>query len=75
MYDCVVSYDAAAEVVSCNNLADAVEIAVYNLGAVRVGKASAMAGSASISLAGQPRGSYLLVIKGDGVRTHKFVKW
>ena len=75
MNDCVVSYDAAAEVVSCNNLADAVEIAVYNLGGVRVGKASAMAGNAFISLAGQPRGSYLLVIKGDGVRTHKFVKW
>ena len=75
MNDCVVSYDAAAEVVSCNNLADAVEIAVYNLGGVRVGKASAIVGKATVSLAGQPRGSYLLVIKGDGVRTHKFVKW
>ena len=72
---CEVNYYAAAEMVSCNNLADGAEVAVYNFGGVQVGKASANAGKAAVSLAGQPRGSYLLVIKGDGVRTHKFIKW
>ena len=72
---CEVNYDAATETVSCNNLVDGANVAVYNFGGVQVGKDSAVAGKASVSLAGQPRGSYLLVIKGDGVRTHKFIKW
>ena len=39
-------------------------------------KAVAAGGEATVSLAAQPKGSYLAIIKSAGtVRTHKFLKW
>jgi hypothetical protein len=41
-----------------------------------VGKAVANGSEVAISLAGQPQGAYILVIKENGVvRTHRFLKW
>ena len=73
---CKVEYNADSKVVVCSGAAEGAEVTVINLGGVQVGKSVASDGSASVSLAGQPKGSYLLVIKSNGdVRTHKFIKW
>ena len=72
---CSVVYDAASQQVVCSGLPAATTVAVVNFGGVQIAETVAKDATASISLAGQPRGSYLLVIKGDGVRTHKFIKW
>ena len=73
---CKVEYDKASQSVICIGVADAEDVAVYNLGGMSVGKPVASGASVAVSLAGQPQGSYVLVIKiGDKVRTHKFVKW
>ena len=73
---CSVEYDKALQVVTCAGVADGTGVAVYNLGGTLVGKAVVSGSKANVSLAGQPQGSYILVIKSnDAVRTHKFVKW
>ena len=73
---CKVEYDKSTQTVTCTGVADAGNVAVYNLGGMQVGKATVCGENATVSLAGQPQGSYLLVIKQEGVvRTHKFVKW
>ncbi len=73
---CTVVYDAASQVVSCGNVDAGISVEVVNMGGVSVGKAVAVDGSASVSLAGSPKGSYLLIIKGNGEqRAHKFLKW
>ena len=73
---CSVEYDKALQVVACAGVVDGTCVAVYNLGGTLVGKAVVSGGKAVVSLAGQPQGSYILVIKNEGsVRTHKFVKW
>ena len=73
---CKVEYNADSKAVVCSGAAEGAEVTVINLGGVQVGKSVASDGSASVSLAGQPKGSYLLVIKSNGdVRTYKFIKW
>ncbi len=73
---CKVEYDKASQTIACEGVADGVSVAVYNLGGTSVGKAIVSGGCAKVSLANQPQGSYILVIRnGDAVRTHKFVKW
>lgn len=73
---CKVEYDKASQTVACEGVADGASVAVYNLGGTSVGKAVVSGDKAIVSLASQPQGSYLLVIRnGDAVRTHKFVKW
>ena len=73
---CEVEYDKAAQTVVCSGVAADATVAVYNLGGVSVGKAVANGNEGVISLAGQPRGAYILVIKENGaVRTHRFLKW
>ncbi len=71
-----VEYDKASQSVICFDVDGDTDVAVYNLGGMSVGKPVASGANVSVSLVGQPRGSYLLVIKqGDAVRTHKFIKW
>ncbi|MBO5921265.1 MAG: DUF4981 domain-containing protein [Bacteroidaceae bacterium] len=73
---CNVEYDKASQTVVCTAVAEDTSVAVYNLGGTSVGKAVVSGDKAIVSLASQPQGSYLLVIRhGDDVRTHKFVKW
>ena len=73
---CNVEYDKASQAVVCTAVAEDTSVAVYNLGGTSVGKVVSSGDKAVVSLAGQPQGSYLLVIRhGDDVRTHKFVKW
>jgi beta-galactosidase len=73
---CNVGYCADSQTVVCTGMADGAEATVINLGGVTIGKSVASDGTATVSLAGQPKGSYLLVVKGNsGVRTHKFIKW
>lgn len=73
---CKVEYDKATQAVICTGISDVNGVAVYDLGGMKVGRAAVCGDNVAVSLAGQPQGSYLLVIKhGDDVRTHKFVKW
>ena len=71
-----VEYDKASQSVICFDVDADADVAVYNFGGMSVGKPVASGANVSVSLVGQPRGSYLLVIKqGDAIRTHKFIKW
>ena len=73
---CKVEYDKASQTVVCSGVAAEADVAVYNLGGMSVGKPVVSGANVVISLAGQPQGSYILVIKcGDAVRTHKLIKW
>ena len=73
---CRVEYDKASQSVKCTAVAEGTSVAVYSLGGTSVGKSVASGDKATVSLANQPQGSYILVIRhGDDVRTHKFMKW
>lgn len=73
---CGVSYDEATQSVRCDNLNDGAVVEVINLGGVSLGKRTASNGEAVISLAGSPKGAYLLIINdGKEVRNHRFLKW
>jgi beta-galactosidase len=73
---CEVKYDKAKETVVCNGVGLGAEVAVYNLGGMPVGKPAVSGSDVAVSLAGEPQGAYILVIKnGDNMRTHRFVKW
>ena len=73
---CRVEYDKASQSVKCTAVAEGTSVAVYSLGGTSVGKSVASGDKAFVSLANQPQGSYILVIRhGDDVRTHKFMKW
>jgi beta-galactosidase len=73
---CKVEYDKAKQAVVCTGAGEGTDVAVYNLGGVLVGSVVASGSCAAVSLAGQPQGAYILVIKEKGaVRTHRFVKW
>ena len=73
---CRVDYDAEQETVVCENLADNAVVELVNLGGVSLGKAVAYDGCVTMSLAGQPRGAYLLIMRDNGeVRTYRFLKW
>ena len=73
---CKVEYDKEKQAVVCNAISDGTDVAVYNLGGTLVGKAVASGNKATVSLAAQPKGAYILVIKDkDTLRTHRFVKW
>lgn len=73
-----IAYDRSADALVCQGrLPAGTTAAVYNMGGVRVAGArlSSAAASLTLSLAGQPRGSYIVVLRSaDGSRTHKFVK-
>ena len=73
---CQVKYDKANQAVVCTGVTASTGVAVYDLGGMQVGKSTAHGDSVAVSLASQPQGSYLLVLKnGESVRTHKFMKW
>ena len=73
---CLVEYDKANQAVVCSGVAAGTNVAVYNLGGMSVGTAVANGSDAAVSLAGQPQGAYIVVIKDNGtVRTHRFIKW
>jgi beta-galactosidase len=73
---CEVEYDKDSKIVNCSSIADGASVAVYNLGGVLVDNTIASGNAAAVSLVGQPQGSYIIVIRGEGgVRTHKFIKW
>ena len=73
---CNVEYDKTMQSIICFDVTAGADVKVYDLGGMSVGKPVASGANVAVSLAGQPRGSYLLVMKqGDAVRTHKFVKW
>jgi hypothetical protein len=73
---CEVEYDKDSKIVNCSSIADGASVAVYNLGGVLVDNTVASGNAAAVSLVGQPQGSYIIVIRGEGgVRTHKFIKW
>lgn len=73
---CNVSYDAEAQAVTCENLSDGAAVELVNLGGVILGKAVAVGNEVVVSVAGQPKGAYLLIIKEGGEqRTHRFLKW
>ena len=73
---CQVKYDKANQAVVCTGVTASTGVAVYDLGGMQVGKSTAHGDSVAVSLANQPQGSYLLVLKnGESVRTHKFMKW
>ena len=69
-----VKYDVETRSLHYSGLAADADVRVYNLGGVEV--AAATGCEAVLSLAAQPQGSYIAVIKSAGVvRTHKFIKW
>lgn len=71
-----VEYDAESQTLRCAGLSQGAEVTVVNLGGVQLAKVAAVGGEAAVSLAAQPKGSYLAIIKSAGtVRTHKFLKW
>ena len=73
---CKIEYDKENQAVVCNGISNATDVAVYNPGGVLVGVAVASGSCVTVSLAGQPQGAYILVIKDKAtVRTHRFVKW
>ncbi len=73
---CSVNYVAGEQALVCENLPEGAEITIFNFGGVAVGKAAEAGNAAKVSLAAQPQGSYLVVIKSSGaMRTHKFIKW
>ena len=73
---CTIKYNKDTMSVACCGIADGSVVTAFNLGGVQLGKATACNGSAVISLAGQPQGEYLLVIRdGKSLRTHKLLKW
>lgn len=73
-----VRYDKGADAVVCEGAMEAgTELAVYNMGGVRlaVEKISVPQQSTTLSLSGQPRGAYLVVLQAGGrQRTHKLIK-
>ena len=74
--ECAVEYDADSECLTCANLPSGAAVTVVNFGGMQVGDAMAVAGTATVSLAGQPQAAYIVVIKdGSEVRTHRFIKW
>ena len=72
---CVVRYDAASQAVVCENIPDGATVKVVNMGGATIGETVA-ANGAKVSLAGSPKGSYLIIMSADGAqRVHKFIKW
>ena len=73
-----IRYDRLADAVTCRgDFAPGTRFALYNLGGVRIAsqQTTGAVSEVSLSLEGQPRGSYILVVEGNGApRTHKFVK-
>ena len=74
--NCEIRYDAGRESVTCSGdfTADTA-VNIYDLGGRTVARHTIKAGTSAceISMQGQPRGAYLVVL-GGGQRTHKFLK-
>ena len=74
--DCLIRYDKSTESVVCEGMSQTTAtVEVYNLGGVLIGKSICKENQPQcrISLKGQPRGAYLVVIN-HGQRTHKLMK-
>lgn len=73
-----VSYDAASEQLLCHGeIAAGTTVALYNMGGAQLAAVACPSATmqVALSLAGQPRGSYLVVFKNQqGSRAHKFLK-
>lgn len=71
-----IAYERPADRIVCRGLSSGARVQVTNLGGVVVATATADAsGFSSISLAGEPMGTYLVVLSdGKCVRTHKLQK-
>lgn len=72
----VIEYDATTQSLVCAGISDGSEVIVVNLGGVEIGKSVVSGGTVTVSLATEPIGSYLAVIRNADrvVRTHKFFK-
>lgn len=77
VYRAKIEYNRAADAIVCKNLAENTVIQVMNLGGVVLNKqVNAVAGGEiTLSLSGQPLGTYLVSVKcGEQVRVHKLQK-
>ncbi len=73
--ECSIGYEAITQLLHCTNAHDGADVAVYNLGGVKIGSATVCRGIASIAMTGAPLGSYVAVVtQPDGkTRIHKFI--
>ena len=61
-----VKYDAATDAILCTgNFAEGTTATLYNMGGLSLGTATANDGLIALPVEGAPRGSYLVVIRGD----------
>ena len=61
-----VKYDAASDAILCTgNFAEGTTATLYNMGGLSLGTATANDGLIALPVEGAPRGSYLVVIRGD----------
>ena len=71
---CDIVYDKASQSLLCSGLDADADVTVINFGGVKV--ANGKGAEVQLSLASQPKGSYIVVVKSGGaVRSHKFIKW
>ena len=71
---CDIVYDKASQSLLCSGLDADADVTVINFGGVKV--ANGKGAEVQLSLASQPKGSYIVVVKSAGaVRSHKFIKW
>lgn len=72
----VIRYDRTSDRILCSGLAGQTQVRVTNLGGVVIATATAgEAGTAYVSMSGEPAGTYLVVLSaGRNVRTHKLQK-
>ena len=76
--DCTIRYDRDSETVTLDNrLAPGTKVKVTNIGGQTIAQATSQGAPLALSLKGQPRGTYLVVLsKGSQtVRTHKLLKY
>ena len=76
--DCTIRYDRDSETVTLDNrLAPGTKVKVTNIGGQTITQATSQGAPLALSLKGQPRGTYLVVLsKGSQtVRTHKLLKY
>ena len=76
--DCTIRYDRDSETVTLDNrLAPGTKVKVTNIGGQTIAQATSQGVPLALSLKGQPRGTYLVVLsKGSQtVRTHKLLKY
>ena len=71
---CDIVYDKASQSLLCSGFDADADVTVINFGGVKVANGKGV--EVQLSLASQPKGSYIVVVKSGGaVRSHKFIKW